>query len=92
MDGDIVKPEPVVEGIGPELRRKGGTTKHGADGVTNRLMRTFTRTILMRGSTGSALNGVTSILEELDNLLTATKFPTKIKTDILVGNLWAQSI
>jgi hypothetical protein len=92
MDGDIVKPEPVVEGIWPELRWKGGTTKHGAKGVTNRLVRTFTRTILMGGSTGSTLNGVTSILKQLDDLLTAAKFPTKIKTDILVGNLRAQSI
>jgi hypothetical protein len=48
VNGHVVQSEMVVEGIGPELGREVGTSKHSMKGVANRPVRTLTWTILMR--------------------------------------------
>jgi hypothetical protein len=47
VNGHIVQSEMVVEGIGPELRRKVATSEHGMKSITNRLMRALAWPVLM---------------------------------------------
>jgi hypothetical protein len=47
---------------------------------------TFTGTILVRGVRSSGFDVITSVGEELDDSVTATKFAAKIEAHVTVGN------
>jgi len=63
MHSNVVEAKKVMKSIGPELRRKSSTAKHGANGITNGLMGTFARTILMGGVGSSRFDCISSLLE-----------------------------
>jgi hypothetical protein len=63
MHSNVVEAKKVMKSIGPELRRKSSTAKHGANGVTNGLMGTFARTILVGGVRSSRFDRISSLLE-----------------------------
>ena len=87
MNSDIVEAEVVMESIWPELGLQTGTGKHSAEGVTNGLMGTFTRSIMMRRIWSCGFNTVASSFKQFDNGRGMAKFTTKIKTDIAVRDI-----
>ena len=77
----------MMEDIWPKLQWKIGTTQHGAKGVSNHLMGTFTRAILMQRGRGSGFDSITSIFKQSNNFRTVTQLTTKIHADIFAGNI-----
>jgi hypothetical protein len=84
MDSDIVKAEIMMEGIGPELGRKTGTTKHSTKSITNGLMGMFTRAVLMRGVRSRSFKTISSIFKQVHHIATSSKIATKVKANILI--------
>jgi hypothetical protein len=75
-----------MESVGPELGVEGSASEHGANRIGDGMVGTFTGTILVRGVGFSGFDMITSVGEELDDIVTATKFAAKIEAHVTVGN------
>jgi hypothetical protein len=92
MDGDVVETEPVMEGIRPELGGKSSTAKHGADGIADRLMRTFAGAVLMGRRARSTFDSVPSLLKQSNDLVAMAEVTTEVETNVFVGNFGTQGV
>ena len=84
MGDEIIKPDIMIERIGPIRGWQIRTAQHGAEGVANGLMGPLGRTILVRGVRASKLDGVPELLKNLADIVTTTEFATAIHPNILV--------
>jgi hypothetical protein len=76
-----------MKSVGPELGIEGSASEHGANRIgEDGTVGTFTGTIFVRGVGSSGFDVITSIGEELDDIVTATKFAAKIEAHVTVGN------
>jgi hypothetical protein len=76
----------VMEGIGPKTGIKGSTGEHGTEGVSDRLVGSFYRTILVRTVGAGGSNGIAKFLEQRSDLGVLVEFPSLVQVDILVGD------
>jgi hypothetical protein len=77
----------VIESEGPKTRREGGTKKHGTKGVTNGLVSTLNRAILMGRIGARGIDGVVKFLEESDDNRIVVQLTALIKDDIFVFDI-----
>jgi hypothetical protein len=75
-----------MESVGPELGVKRSASEHGANRIGDGTVGAFTGAILVRGVRSSGFDVITSVGEELDDIVTATKFAAKIEAHVTVGN------
>ncbi len=76
-----------MECIGPEACVEISTNQHGPKCVTNCLVSTFDRAILMRAISASGADSISKALEESANFLIIIKFATLVHVDVLSGDL-----
>ena len=87
MWDEIVKADVVIECIGPEVRLEVGTGKHSAEGVADCLVRSLTRSILVRRIWSGEFDRVTEIYKGAVDVSAFTEFASAIHANIFVGTL-----
>jgi hypothetical protein len=86
MNNDIVESKMVIESVGPTFCSQTSTTKHRTKSITDGLMRTFARSILIGRVGGRRFYMISGILEEFHNFRRVTKFTAKIETNVAIRN------
>ena len=78
----VVQADEMIERVRPKRRAETGAGQHGAQGITDGLMGTFTRSILVGGVRASELGLIAKVGESIKDFAAAPKFSTTIHPNI----------